>query len=198
MTHIALNSRVVSRLLRLQMYYVINVVPQIVVLGDVSQEATLAFLVKGKPLEVANEATVVLVGFHGVLLFSELRECVNDNTEQYVVENNLHDQEEGDVDDQLDAEFLRFVLIVDLLSVVTDTSTKDKTQVNNSHVALNHRGASEFTHLVRVNVVDAVIVDSLHHVIEHDRGVQVNHDQHQHEGHQKLLPVTSNRFRYVS
>jgi hypothetical protein len=69
---------------------VVDIVPEVVIFADMSREATLRLLVKCKSLKVANVALIVLIGVHEVLLLSKLSKSINDNTEQNVVEDNLH------------------------------------------------------------------------------------------------------------
>jgi hypothetical protein len=52
------------------MHDVVHVVPQVVVLSNMSCEPAFRLLVKGKPFEVANEALVVFILLHEILLFS--------------------------------------------------------------------------------------------------------------------------------
>lgn len=72
------------------MHYVVNILPQVMVFADMACEATLALLIKSEAFEMADETLVVLVGLHEILLFSQLCECVDDNTEEDVVKDNLN------------------------------------------------------------------------------------------------------------
>lgn len=100
---------------------VVDVVPEVVVLADMSGEAALRLLVESKSLEVAYVAFVVLVLVHEVLLLSELGEGVNDNTKEDVVEDNLDDQEERDVYDPANRVSLS-VIVVNWFCVVTHST----------------------------------------------------------------------------
>ena len=79
--NVRLNTSVLRRVFRLEMHDVVHVEPQVMVTGNMPSETTFTLFVECKPFEVTNEAIVVLVGFHEVFVFSQLRESVNNDTE---------------------------------------------------------------------------------------------------------------------
>lgn len=106
------------------MHNVVHVVPQIVILTDVADEATLTLFVKHEAVEIADEANIAFILLHDIFLVSELRKSIYDYTEKNVVQNNLHQQEERNVHEKLDHEFLGLVCIMNLICVITGTTTK--------------------------------------------------------------------------
>lgn len=181
-THIGLNTSVFRVILALEVDNVLHVLPQVVIASDMSHEASLCLLVKGQTLMVTNVASVFLVFVHVVPLLAQLSEGVDNNTEKNVVKDNLDQQEEGDINKELDYESLH-VSVVDLFSVVTDTSTSDQANIKHCHVALDQGCAAVLTNLVRVVPIDVVVVDGLHQVKELNCGVNVHDHHHQYESH---------------
>jgi hypothetical protein len=95
-----------------------------VVARNVPVEPALSRFVESQAPVVADVTLVLFVVLHVIPHLSELREGVNDNTKQNVVQDNLDQQEEGQIDSKLDYESLR-VAVMDLFSVITDTATQD-------------------------------------------------------------------------
>ena len=71
------------------MHDVVDVLPQVVVFANVAGKASLRLLVEDESIQTADEADVLLVSVHEVLLFSQLRKSVDDDTKKNVVKDNL-------------------------------------------------------------------------------------------------------------
>ena len=73
-----------------------DVIPEVVILTDMTVEPTLAHLIKDETIRVANEAHVLRVHLQELLLLSHFGESVNDDTEEDVEEDDFHeDMEHG-------------------------------------------------------------------------------------------------------
>ena len=179
------------------MHDVKDVVPEVVVFGDVTTEASFWFLVELKPCKVADETLVFLVVLHDVLFFSQLRKRVDDDTEQDVVKDNLHEQEERDVNCELE-EILFGVLEVDLLGVVTDTATTDQTHVDDSQEALVHGLTPVLANMIWVIRANVIVVNCVLLVEEKHGRVNVHHDQHKAESHDELSPVRRDCIHHIA
>ena len=73
-----------------------DVIPEVVILTDMTVEPTLTHLIKDETIRVANEAHVLCVHLQELLLLSHFGESVNDDTEEDVEEDDFHeDMEHG-------------------------------------------------------------------------------------------------------
>ncbi len=85
------------------MHDVEDVLPQVVITGDMSLE-TVGILVKGVSVNGADEADVSHVEVDRLLEVTQLRECVDDDTEQDVDHHNDNQDMEGTVEEELHEE----------------------------------------------------------------------------------------------
>ena len=95
------------------MHDVVNIKPQVVILSDVTLEATFRIFVESESIVVADETFVLLVFNDERLLLSELSKSINDDTEQDIQPNDLDYDEKRDVVEQLDQVNIRIVFVVD-------------------------------------------------------------------------------------
>jgi len=164
--HIAFNARQIAGVFSLQVNYVVDVVPQVVVLRNVSREAALRTLVKSKSVKTADKTHICHVFVSELLLVSELGEGVDDNTEQNVHDDDLHNYKEANVRCKLDPVQLKIFSVVNLLSNVTYATAFQHSIAGHAHEALEHSATSVFTNLSGVVPVKTVVNDSVLHVEE--------------------------------
>ena len=130
------------------MHYVVDVLPQVVVVLNVPDEATLCILVEDQSLEVAYITLVKHIIVIATLLISQLGESVYDNTENDVQTNDVDDDLEGHIMHQLEQVLFHFIKVVDWHGHITDTSSVSHSLVQHCHEALEHREAVVFTYNV--------------------------------------------------
>jgi hypothetical protein len=133
-----------------------QILPHIMVVDDVHFEP-FSIPIELIPLNVTNKAFVAHVFFHWVLLVSQLRERVNDNTKDNVKQHNDHNQEESYVKHN---SHVVFGLSVKGLrrERVSDTSSHSKTVVEGGTETMEHGLTSRFASSVHDVFVDFIIV----------------------------------------
>lgn len=81
--HVTLYSCHLRRVLLLQMHYVEDILPEIVVFRYVVEEASTVF-VELLPIKIADIAEVILVTLNFFFLFSQLGKSIDNYTEQNI------------------------------------------------------------------------------------------------------------------
>lgn len=161
------------------MHDIVDVEPQVVILGDVTGETTLGVLVEGKAIKTADEANVCHVLVAGLLLVTKLGKGVDNNTEQDVHDDDLNDDEEAQVGRKLYPVELEVFTVVNLLSNITDTTSLQHSVTRHTHKALQHCAACVFPDLSRIITVKRSINDSVLHVKEWNCRENIDSDSHQ-------------------
>jgi len=94
------------------------------VFANMSDKATVCLPIKDGAVKITNEALCALISFHEVFLVSKLGECVNNYTEQDVVKDNLHQEEETHIEKEFNHKLLRLVGVMNLVCIITCTTSK--------------------------------------------------------------------------
>ena len=150
LVNISLDSRVVRTGLGVQVHDVVDVLPQIVVVLNVSLETALLLLLKDESLEVANITHIVHVLFVLFLLVSQRGKRVNDDSEDDVEANDIVDDLEEEIVRELKEVKLRVLFKVDPHAHITCTSSEPDCFVHIGDVALEHALAVVLADCVRV------------------------------------------------
>jgi hypothetical protein len=79
------------------MYDVVDVVPQVVILCDVTSETALSTFIESEAIEAADETDVSHIFIAELLLVTKLCEGINDDTKQNVHDDDLDNNEETNV-----------------------------------------------------------------------------------------------------
>jgi hypothetical protein len=168
----------------------VDVLPLVVVLRLVREEAGLRLPVKGLLVDVANEAVVPHVIVSLTLVVSQLGEGVDDDTEDDVEQDCDDQEEEGQIVDRPEVETLAVLRDCRLGGQeVADTATTPQTVIQLGQEAVHHGHADGVTFAVQQASVDIVIVERVVEEDEADSRVDVNEDRAQHGRHAKLEAV---------
>lgn len=145
-------------------------------------KARSSFFVEGVAIQPTNETDVQHISLNLLLLVSELREGVNDNTEEDVKHDNDDKQVETPSVEELKQEDWS-VSIAGGSRQITDTATKPETKVQHCEEALPHILADVFTWDIVVPLVDQPVVKHISDKEEANDAVDVKQDDNQKQSH---------------
>lgn len=161
---------------------------------DVPSEAALWTFIKSESIEAADEANVCHVLVAELLLVTQLRKGVDDDTEQDVHDDDFYNNEEANIWRKLDPVELHVLSVVNLLSDIANTTTFKHAVACHAHKALKHCAASVFTHLSRIVAIEWNIDNGVLHVEERNCSKDINRNDHQQECPSKLIRIHCHRL----
>jgi hypothetical protein len=176
----------------------IEILPDIVIIFLMEVKAFICVSVKFLLVDVTDEATIFHIFVTGQTLVSELRERINNNTEDDIQQNCDHKQEKCEIDYSSEIESLNIFCGCCLSwKELSNTTSTSNSIIDSGKEAMHHSHTNRVSFHVQNTVMDVIIIISLIHKNKANSRVNVDDDHSKHSCHKQLVSIERNTLNDI-